>query len=38
MQAAAGVELIDSSELDFNATVSAVINAVNAQVKAKRGG
>ena len=36
MEAAPGVALVDSSDLDFNATVSAVINAVNAQVKAKR--
>lgn len=36
LQAAPGVTLIDSSDLDFNATVSAVINAVNEQVKAKR--
>ena len=36
MEAAPGVALVDSSDLDFNETVSAVINAVNAQVKAKR--
>ena len=36
MQAAEGVELIDSSEMDFNETVNAVINSINAQVKAKR--
>ena len=36
MEAAPGVTLVDSSDLDFNETVSAVINAVNAQVKAKR--
>lgn len=36
MEAAPGVALVDSSDLDFNETVSAVINAVNVQVKAKR--
>lgn len=36
IEPAEGVQLIDSTELDFNATVSAVINAVNAQVKEKR--
>jgi len=36
MEAAPGIALVDSSDLDFNETVSAVINAVNAQVKAKR--
>ena len=36
MEAAPGVTLVDSSDLDFNETGSAVINAVNAQVKAKR--
>ena len=36
MEAAPGVTLVDSSDLDFHETVSAVINAVNAQVKAKR--
>ena len=38
MEAAEGVTLVDSSDLDFNATVSAVINAVNDQLKAKREG
>ncbi len=38
MEAAEGVTLVDSSDLDFNATVSAVINAVNDQLKAKRAG
>ena len=38
MEAAEGVTLVDSSDLDFNETVSAVINAVDDQVKAKRAG
>ena len=38
MEAAEGVTLVDSSDLDFNETVSAVINAVNDQLKAKRAG
>ena len=38
MEAAEGVTLVDSSDLDFNAPVSAVINAVNDQLKAKRAG
>lgn len=37
MEAATGVKLVDSSDMDFDATVSAVINAVNEQVKARRG-